>query len=499
MIWRLVLASIRQRPARSLLLLFGYALGVGVTIALLSIGGALVTQARDQTLIGGGDLVVLPAGIDLETLKTGAVSSMFFSIEPAPFLYREVLSGPRFEDRVTAAAPWIDDELLYLEIDGDLIPISAGANIPSLAAALGVAPDLVAGDWRDLPIDTRWRAPTDAELYASLDRLHVPEGAAAGDSTWAEWHYFNVLLPDDAGWLYLTYMIAGEVPDGRWGGRLLATLVEPGVGERAFVFEVPADEVVFVAGQPDLSIAGSSVTIGSDGVYHLEALIPSEGSGDPLRVDLSVAAASRRYLPPLDIGGAALTSGYTVPMLDGRSTGQICVGTRCRNLEEAGTYHDHNWGTWSEVTWNWGQATVGEYSVLYGGVAKSGQAEGAHFLYVADSDGFAGVYPIRAIRTQWRDDPLKASTPHSISVIAGSGRDSLALEIDVLHARATALPAGADTSPALFYQMRGRATLSGRLSDTPASGMGLGFFETWAQAPSSTRASAPPPDPSQSR
>ena len=37
MIPSLVWASMRQRPGRSLLLLLGYALGVGVTVALLSI------------------------------------------------------------------------------------------------------------------------------------------------------------------------------------------------------------------------------------------------------------------------------------------------------------------------------------------------------------------------------------------------------------------------------------------------------------------------------
>ena len=147
MIARLVWASFRQRPGRSLLLLGGYALGVGVTIVLLSVGRALVDQARDKELVGGGDLVVLPIGIDLETLKTGGASSMYFSIEQASLLYREVLAGPRFQDRVAAAAPWIDDELLYIEADSGLVPVSAAGTIPGLADMLDVAPALIAGTW----------------------------------------------------------------------------------------------------------------------------------------------------------------------------------------------------------------------------------------------------------------------------------------------------------------------------------------------------------------
>ena len=68
MILRLVWASVRQRSGRSALLLGGYALGVGVTIVLLSVGQAMVDQARDRQLLGGGNLIVLPEGIDLETL-----------------------------------------------------------------------------------------------------------------------------------------------------------------------------------------------------------------------------------------------------------------------------------------------------------------------------------------------------------------------------------------------------------------------------------------------
>ena len=131
MILRLVWRSLAQRPGRSLLLLLGYGLGVGVTVALLSIGDALVEQSKDRDLLGGGDLVVVPAGIDLETLKTGGVSSLYFTIDQARFLYREVLTGAREGQRVAAAAPWIDDALLYLELADTTIAVAARGQIPS--------------------------------------------------------------------------------------------------------------------------------------------------------------------------------------------------------------------------------------------------------------------------------------------------------------------------------------------------------------------------------
>jgi ABC-type antimicrobial peptide transport system permease subunit len=91
----LALRNFLLRPWRSAFLLFGYSLGVAVMIVLLSIGEALLSQARDERLVGGGDITVLPQGIDIEVLKTGGLGGLFFSIDHARFLYRQLLASPR--------------------------------------------------------------------------------------------------------------------------------------------------------------------------------------------------------------------------------------------------------------------------------------------------------------------------------------------------------------------------------------------------------------------
>ena len=497
MIWHLVWASVRQRLGRSVLLLGGYALGVAVTIVLLSVGQAMVDQARDKALLGGGDLIVLPNGIDLETLRTGGTSSMYFAVEQAPLLYRQVLAGTRFDDRIAAAAPWIDDELLYLETDTALVPISAGATIPDLAVDLGANPDLLDGVWANLAADRDWRNPSAADFYRSLDAMHLPRGPAAQDTTWAEWHYFNILLPD-SGWLYLTYMVAGDVPDGRWAGRVLVTRVVPAAGAvRGYSVTVGPEDVEFTEGRPDLALGPSSVTLQPDGTYRLRAQVPADAQGLPgtgsasLTVDLTVSELTRRYLPPVDIGSNDFVSGYTVPLLDGRAVGRVCEGLRCHDLEDARTYHDHNWGTWSRVTWDWGQAAAGRYSVLYGGVARANQGgsgsppssatQGGRFLYLADEHGFAGVFTIRELTTRW-PGPEGRGSPDGIAIHAVNGQDSLALNVTVGHAQVTSIPvAAADATDALFYQMRGALELTGRLSGIEVRESGDGFFETWTR------------------
>lgn len=71
MIALLAFRNIIFRPWRSLLLFFGYGVGVGVMVVLLSIGEALLSQARDERLVGGGSITVLPQGLDVEVMKTG--------------------------------------------------------------------------------------------------------------------------------------------------------------------------------------------------------------------------------------------------------------------------------------------------------------------------------------------------------------------------------------------------------------------------------------------
>src|SRR6476659_151559 len=104
MIWILARRNLTLRPWRSALLLGGFGLGVGVTIVLLAIGEAMLTQARDDRLVGGGDVTVLPEGTDVEVMKTGGVGGMFLAINNARFLVGQLLSYRRNAPGVNADA-----------------------------------------------------------------------------------------------------------------------------------------------------------------------------------------------------------------------------------------------------------------------------------------------------------------------------------------------------------------------------------------------------------
>src|SRR6476620_6902137 len=94
----LALRNFAQRPWRSALLLLGFGMGVSVMVVLLSVGEALITQARDRKLVGGGDVTVLPEGLDLEVMKVGGLGGMYFSIPNARFVQLQLLASPRLAD-----------------------------------------------------------------------------------------------------------------------------------------------------------------------------------------------------------------------------------------------------------------------------------------------------------------------------------------------------------------------------------------------------------------
>src|SRR5689334_23466849 len=156
MLLTLALRHLWVRKLRSLFLLLGFALGVGVMVVLLSVGEAMLEQSRDVSLVGGGEITVLPLGIDVEAMRTGGLGGMFFAIDRARFLTRQVLGGPRQARMVRTVAPVIEGKLLYLcKSSGPCRPtaVRAGGEIPSRAAALGAGLDVRQGRWTDSHAD----------------------------------------------------------------------------------------------------------------------------------------------------------------------------------------------------------------------------------------------------------------------------------------------------------------------------------------------------------
>jgi hypothetical protein len=458
----------------------------------------MVTQASREQLVGGGDVTVLPEGIDVEVLTTGGLGGLFFSVPNARFVHDQVLRSPRLADVVAHAAPQLEGKLLYLTTpDGVAHPVRASGEIPSASRALGATPAVVRGRWDDDDGDRRWLAPTLAELRHEIDRFHRPSPGMADRASWGEWHYFNVLSRDARRWAFVSFIVGGDPTSTRWGGQVLVTLHERGGSARRFSAVVPGDRVRFSTRDADLAIGDGSVRVRPDGAYDVVARAAEEGGPNTVEVRLTVLPAPRAYFPGASLVSGDFTSGYAVAGLRASASGSICTGRasamRCERFDDAQAYHDHNWGAWAGVTWEWGATRAGAYTVLYGRVQPESGATSPLFVYLVDPSGFLALFRPRAIMYEdarvvtTTDGPLRVPSRAVIEDVRGA--DTLRLELAIDDAVATdtrrreaergegEIPRALDRP--WFVQMAGEASLSGRVRGRRLEGRGRGFFETY--------------------
>jgi hypothetical protein len=115
------------------------------------------------------------------------------------------------------------------------------------------------------------------------------------------------------------------------------------------------------------------------------------------------------------------------------------------------------------------------------------------FVYLVDRSGFLGVFRPRDIRyVDGRVTRVGANmirTPSTAELIDIRGSDTLRLTLAIEDAAATdtrgstvergeGLDARQLARP-YFVQMKGTATITGRIRGTPLAGKGAGFFETY--------------------
>ena len=481
--WR----SLWDRPRRALALLFGYGVGVAVMIALLSVGDALLMQARDRDLAAGGDIVLLPEGVDPAVLKINGVTDLYFTIQDAAFLTREVLRGPRFGSAVAAAAPQIGGQEVYIRSRQRVAPALASAGIPSLDHAAHAAPG--APGALDTAGDRSWLDPSPADLLNRLDRFHVPPPQAG--PAWAEWDYFNFMEPASGTYGYLTILAQG-------GGRGVLTVRLKRRGQQV---EDVAISARLHSG--DLAFDSADQRVGParvrniGGRYHITITDPRA------RADLWVTPEPGYYLPPGESVADGVISGYVVPVLRGWASGVIRTPHGALRLDHAPAYHDHNWGTWRGVAWEWGEGGGDGGTILYGGLhispTRSAVAARPSVLFVWEPSredghaggGFLGAFPVQAIRyAGWHPGPMLGGgpvpVPSSATVAARIGTDEVRLVLRVHDVLASAAPLAAPRPAAprvAFLQMRGTVEVRGTVDGRPVRIRGPAAAETFVTIP----------------
>jgi hypothetical protein len=342
--------------------------------------------------------------------------------------------------------------------------------------------------------------PTPFQLRQEIDHFHQPSGDAAYDPSWAEWHYFNLLSADGTRWAFISFIVAGNMASrSGWGGQVLVTLHQQGRPERRYTSTVPARDVRYSTTSPDLRIGTSTVTLRPDGRYAVHAVAHEDGSGAPLTLDLMVSPERGAYFPGASLATDSLVSGYVVPALRAAASGSICTVGSCKQYDAVQAYHDHNWGTWRGVTWEWGAGRAGELGVLFGRVNEGTGTLRPLFVYLTDSLGFLAVF--RPTDIQYTDGDTitvgarRIAVPSRGEMTDVRGDDSLRIVLTVQDAvgtdmRRSRLHRGQPgvargLAHPYFIQMKGILNVTGRVHGHAFAGMGAGFFETyrWGRRP----------------
>jgi hypothetical protein len=169
-----------------------------------------------------------------------------------------------------------------------------------------------------------------------------------------------------------------------------------------------------------------------------------------------------------------------VPVLSGTLDGTIRVGDTALSLAGGTGYHDHNWGFWEGVSWQWGQVQHEGLSVLYGRVFPPADAADASripgFLMVLGPDGPLG----QATQVTIEETPDPAQDRPRRIVVRGSGQSiEVTLAIEVESAIRTPMTGGPIVNGLEFLQLRGRYQVSGEVGDRVLAFSAPGAAETF--------------------
>jgi len=420
MILRLALRSLATRPVRTAVLACGFGFGIAVMAALLGVGDVILEQAHSPAIRGGGDVLI-----------TGA----FGPVANARYLLSSVLGSPEFRTRVAAASP-SRRSTLYLIAGSQPIPVAVRGGIPSLERAVGDSEVATAPAWTDTLADRAWSSPDPSQVLRAMDRFHplpaagggaAMAGATIDPASWAEWLYFNARSADGRLRVYVTFL-TGPPNTARARTALVRLQLDRDGRSENYSAAAAIDEQPLLQRAPDMDVAGNRVRL--DGLRYCLTLAlsrdrPVQGAvlpqivgslatprGGRLTGEITLDATPGRSLPPATIAGArGWVSGYVVPVLSGAIGGTLTIDGLPLRLDGMTGYHDHNWGFWEGVRWQWGQAAHDDLSIVYGRIFPPPD--------VADPDrvpGFLGVLGSAG--------PIAFST--NVSIVEANGSDGAA-------------------------------------------------------------------------
>ena len=456
MIGRLALRSLTAHPVRSAVLAAGFGVGVAVMAILLGVASIVLEQAQSPALVGGGDVNI----------------RLSLSV-PARLVLAGTLQSDALRSRVRAAAASHTTDLFLLH-NGKATRVAARGGIPSVERELGDSEVADVAAWHDTAQDSAWTQQSPETVLRQIDRFHGDPNVPEWSDSWAEWLYFNGRANDAR--FYLAFMVGPRTKSGNYGSSVSLQIERNGQMQLYSASGETTDAEL--ARAPDLTIGTNSVRL--DGLVYRIHLDLADDVGRRAIGDLTIQASAGRLVPPAEITGArGWRTGYVVPVMSGPLDGSLTVAGDPVSFAGGTGYHDHNWGFWKGVTWQWGQVYHGDVSLIYGRIFPPSEAADPErlpgFIGVLGKDGPLG-YATDVRITETNDD---TGQPRSIVIRARSTSLTLDLRFDVASTARTRRTQGPLFNGVNFLQMRGQYTASGQAGNRTIAFTAPGSAETF--------------------
>jgi hypothetical protein len=166
--------------------------------------------------------------------------------------------------------------------------------------------------------------------------------------------------------------------------------------------------------------------------------------------------------------------------MSGGLDGSIRVGAEAIDLAGGTAYHDHNWGFWEGVRWQWGQVQGGGLSFVYGRVYPPPDAADPDripgFLAALGTDGPIGY--ATNVTIDETSDPVTLR-PRRILVRGRGETMSLTMALQIEQETATKMREGLFGGGLDFLQLRASYTVTGKAGDQAISFTAPGSAETF--------------------
>ena len=459
MIGRLAWRSLTAHPVRSAVLAAGFGAGVAVMAILLGVAAIVLEQAQSPALVGGGDVLIRSS-----------------ASVPARMVLAGTLQSATLRPQIRTASPF-HREPLYLRHEGRVTRVDVRGGIPSLERALGDPETSQVASWRDTPVDVAWTNESPARVLRQIDRFHEIPDVPRWAGSWAEWLYFNGRGRDAR--FYLTFMVGPRTTGDRRAAGVRLQLERDGRVE-SFTGAADISEADALRA-PDLTIGRNQVSL-SGLIYHLTLDLADE-RGRRVRGNMRLTASPGKLVPPIEISGAGgWRTGYVVPVMNGALDGTLEVDGTTVSLQDGTGYHDHNWGFWEGVSWQWGQVQQDDLSLLYGRVFAPPEAADPDripgFVGVLGPDGPLGY----ATDVRITEENDSAGRPTAIAITGRGTSLNVTARFDVDSAVTSRAQQGPIANQLDFLQLRGRYTVSGTVGTRTIAFTAPGAAETFRGA-----------------